>query len=390
MHREVRIVHAADFHLGSPFSSLPLEKARIRRYEQLDTFLRMITYCREHSTDILLLAGDVIDKVRFEGEAFRAVADAFASIPDTEVFISPGNHDPYTEDSVYRTAQLPPNVSVFGGEFSARRIPRLGVVVWGAGFTAPRLSRTLCPPDFSVRDAGYPEDTLHLILLHGEIVDGEAKSAYHPIPRSFLASCDADYAALGHVHEPTAPTRVGSTYVAYSGCPEARGFDEPGPRGFLAGTISRGRVDLALVIANTRTYWCPRADISGCETTDQIVERILMFLRDTYGEAFDRHAYRITLTGRLRPDFTPPVSVIKARIGAVVFDCKIRDETHVAVDPELLRRENSLRGRFADLILSDVDIAMAVGDRERAARLVSALDIGLRAFEGEAIADEDM
>lgn len=390
MAQEVRIVHAADFHLGSPFSSLSPEKARIRRYEQLDTFLRMIAYCRDHQIEILLLAGDVIDKVRFEGEAFRAVADAFASIPDTAVFIAPGNHDPFTEDSVYRTAQLPPNVSVFGGEFSARYIPRLGVVVWGAGFTAPRLSRTLCPFPFSVRDAGYPEDTLHLILLHGEVVDGEAKSAYHPIPRSFIAACDADYMALGHVHESSVPTREGRTYVAYSGCPEARGFDEAGPRGFYAGTISRGRVDLTGVTVNTRTYWCPRVDVTGCETTDQITERILQFLRETYGEGFGQHAYRITLAGRLRPDITPPVAVLKARVATAVFDCKIRDETHVAVDPAILRRENSLRGRFVDLILTDVEKATSEGDCDRAAQLVAALDVGLRAFEGEAVADEDM
>ena len=390
MNHKVIIVHAADFHLGSPFSALSEDKALLRRREQQVAFSRMIDFCANNHTQLLLLAGDVIDQVRFPKESMRFVIDRFSSIPDTRILISPGNHDPFTEDSPYMRESFPPNVHIFGKSFSSVYFPELRTAVWGVGFTGSRSTSSLCPGDFSVRAGGYPDDTIQIVLVHGEIAETDTeRKNYNPIRRSFISACGADYLALGHVHERTDIRREGKTLYAYSGCPEARGYDEPGPRGFYAGYLEPGNAELSYVPIQVRTYYTPRIDISNCETTEQVEARILAFLRDTYGEDFSKNAYRISMTGSIRPDFSVRVNVILSRLKPLVFDMKLRDETTVALDLEMLRKENTLRGRFCDHLMTDIENSRAAGNAEQTRILALALKIGLRAFEGEVEYDED-
>ena len=51
-------------------------------------------------------------------------------------------------------------------------------------------------------------------------------SGYGPISPGDIAASRLDYLALGHIHQASGLQREGSTYWAYPGCPEGRGFDE--------------------------------------------------------------------------------------------------------------------------------------------------------------------
>ena len=76
----ISVVHAADFHLGAPFTSLSHDVAAIRRAEQEQTFLDMITFCEMHSVDVLLLAGDLFDAIRISPATERLIRSAFMRI----------------------------------------------------------------------------------------------------------------------------------------------------------------------------------------------------------------------------------------------------------------------------------------------------------------------
>jgi len=160
---KLRVLHAADFHLGSPFAALSASKTAIRQGEQRAAFRAVIDMCRKEKTQLLLLAGDLLDQLRFPAEQMRSLIDSFAGIPDTVVVISPGNHDPYTQDSPYAKQVWPSNVHIFTGEFSSFYFPEIGTAVWGTAFTGIRAVRTLCPPLFSVHTSDYPADTIHIV-----------------------------------------------------------------------------------------------------------------------------------------------------------------------------------------------------------------------------------
>ena len=52
--------------------------------------------------------------------------------------------------------------------------------------------------------------------------------------------------ALGHIHKRTEPLRFGNTVCAWPGCPEGRGFDELGEKGFYQGIVTDGDVRRAM------------------------------------------------------------------------------------------------------------------------------------------------
>jgi len=392
--RTLRILHAADFHLGSPFAALSPQKAAIRQGEQQAAFRAVIDLCRSDRVQLLLLAGDLLDQLRFKGERLRSLIDSFARIPDTTVVISPGNHDPYTQDSPYMTESWPSNVHIFTGEFTHFYFPVLGAAVWGAAFTGLRAIRTLCPPGFSVKDAGkdagYPEDTLHIVLMHGEIAEtAQEKHSYNPVLREWIARSGADYAALGHVHDRSDLCRAGNTCFAYPGCPESRGFDEPGPRGVYIGMLSKGKAELDFWPVNQRSYFCPDISVDGSATQQELEDRIISFLQTEYGDDYTKCAFRIALKGALPADFTPNLSSLRERLAAIVFAVRVKDQTIAFSDPEELRRETSLRGVFADILLSRLEEARTAGDPDTELACQQALTLGLRAFTGEVLYSED-
>lgn len=387
---KIKVLHAADFHLGSPFTGLSAQKAAVRQGEQRAAFRAVIDLCRQEEIQLLLLAGDLLDHLRFPAEHLRSLIDSFTGIPDTAVVIAPGNHDPFTKDSPYITQEWPSNVHIFTGEFSSFSFPELRTVVWGAAFTGIRAVRTLCPPSFSVRQSGYPEDTIHIVLIHGEITETPSENRfYNPVPKEWIAKSGADYAALGHVHDRSGLCKAGNTFYAYPGCPESRGYDEPGPRGVYLGTLARGEAEISFVPVNQRNYYCPDIAVDGSDTQQQLEDRILSFLRCSYGEDYMRAAYRITLSGALPPDFSPVLSSLRERLSSIVFDVRIKDRTRSFSNPEELRRETSLKGVFVDRLLGRLELARAAGDTKQIEECGQALTLGLRAFEGEVNYCED-
>ena len=97
----VKLLHAADLHLDSPFAGLEPEEALARRRLQRGLPLALARLARAEGCSLLLLAGDVFDGARVTPETVEALQTAFeeAALP---VLIAPGNHDPYHSRSPYR------------------------------------------------------------------------------------------------------------------------------------------------------------------------------------------------------------------------------------------------------------------------------------------------
>ena len=56
---KLKLLHAADIHLDSPFSGLDSRSAEARRNELRSAFTSMMTYARKADTDLVLLSGDL-------------------------------------------------------------------------------------------------------------------------------------------------------------------------------------------------------------------------------------------------------------------------------------------------------------------------------------------
>ena len=374
--QSVRFLHTGDLHLDSPFSGLSAKKSEERRRELRETFSRITAFVRDRAVDLVLIAGDVFDCEYVTPSTARLLIDELAACTRAKFVISPGNHDPYTQDSLWASDRLPENVRVFSTEALGSFVfPELNTTVYGWAF----LSDTLAASPLAGRRVDEP-DRLNLICAHADF--GVPLSKYAPMTAADLAAFGAQYAALGHKHIPTPPTPVGDrTLMAYCGCPEGRSFDEPGRGGFIlceatkkegGWQITTERVEIA-----RRRYESETVDLTGVDTAVEAARRIKAVVEQKgYGEDT---ALRITFTGATPPDFPVPKQADGTQLG--LYSLELADRTSPVYDARYLENDLSVRGELYRSLLPQ----LTSGTPEERALAARALRIGIAALQGEDI-----
>lgn len=336
----LRIIHAADFHLDSPFAALTEEQAILRRREQRALLKELADAAQD--ADLVLLSGDLLDSGRYHGETAAALEEFLDALPG-QVFIAPGNHDYYAPLSPYFRMKSKENIHIFTDSvLEAIPLPNLNVTVWGAAFTSPRSKGLL-------RDFTAPSDgTQHIMVLHGDVnpVTGE----YGPISESDIASSGLRYLALGHIHSYSGLRQSGRTYWAYPGCLMGRGFDETGPKGFLRVVLDGARVQAQFVPLSGRQYHILPVDVTD-------VADIPSAVRAALPENAKEDIFRIFLRGEW-PD-KPNIEALREALAPYCCQLDLRDETCIQADIWDAVSEDSLRGCFLRILKEKYNAASA-------------------------------
>lgn len=239
------LIHAADLHLDSPFSGLSPAKAVQRRAEQRMLLDRLTALCNEREAELLLLSGDLFDGAHVYRDTVEALCRALGACR-AQVFIAPGNHDPVTPDSPYRTAAWPKNVHIFLEQrITAVELEELGCRVYGAGFRS-----AVCDEALLAGFRAEQDGLCNLMVLHGDACGG---MGYNPVTKEQIAVSGLDYLALGHIHR-RGQIQAGKTLAAWPGCAMGRGFDECGEKGALVVTLESGAARTAFVPLGARRY----------------------------------------------------------------------------------------------------------------------------------------
>jgi len=398
MSESFRVIHTADLHLGSPFSTWPDHAARLRQ-EQWALFSRLIDYCRTAQPDLLLIAGDLFDQPVPPADLVNGVRELLATIPDTAVFIAAGNHDPAFIDSPYRTCAWPDQVQLFTDDLFTVRLKDRPIQVMGAGFTAAAVNRSLLPPfcqpgqnsvAFGQFSGLSSQDRLSLLVLHGDLVTTGQSSSYNPVTIEQIAALGIDYAALGHRHQRSGPQRSRKSWLAYSGCPMGRGFDESGEKGVLSLNLMFDPSDAPDDRVRLQTEWQPLGarrfqiqpvPVDGCSSHEEVFRRIEHELSRLAGALEPAPLLRILLTGRLADGFALSPPILEARLAPGHFHAEVIDQTVQIPDLAALTGESSLRGAFARLLVPQMRPDSPDAAPPDLARL--ALTLGLAAFNGE-------
>ena len=321
-----KIIHGADFHLDSPFAGLSPERAAQRRGEQRELLGRLAGLAREKDADLVLLAGDLLDSERVYPETAQALRAALADIP-CPVYIAPGNHDFYSRRSVWAALDWPENVRIFtdGG---LERIDLPGCTLWGRAFTDPH--QDACP----LEGLEVPGDgRLHIACLHGCV---GVRNDYGPIAAPDIASSGLDYLALGHVHQYSGLQREGSTFWAYPGCPEGRGFDEPGEKGVLYVEAEPGHVTAQFIPLAKYRYEICSVDITGAADLASAVRAAVP--GDT-----ENLICRVILTGE---GLSPDLAALDRTLSPAFYGLTLADRTRLPRDLWARREEDALTGLF--------------------------------------------
>lgn len=224
----MKFVHIADVHFDCPFSSLCVRDnlSDFRRLEQRNVFKKVINYIKENNIRFLFISGDLYENEYVKKSTIFYINSLFLEIPDTKIFISPGNHDPYIKNSYYAEFDFAPNVYIFKGNFECKEL--VDCNIYGMGFQ-----------DFYCKGVNYgginvlKNDKPNIMIMHASLFGGtEENIEYNPVLEKRLEELGMDYIALGHIHKPYYNTN-NMQKIVYPGSLISLGFDELGNHGMI-------------------------------------------------------------------------------------------------------------------------------------------------------------
>ena len=359
----LRFIHAADFHLDSAFAALTPRQAAARRRESRELPVRLANYVNQNNIDLVLLAGDLFDSAASYRDTAEELSAALGQM-EAQVYIAPGNHDWYGPGSPYLTVKWPENVHIFTQpRLETMEWPEKNLALHGAAFTHGEQA-----DGFLTGFTAPADGKLHIGLLHGEIDPSEAR--YNPIRKEEIAASGLAYLALGHIHKRAEPLTFGGIVCAWPGCPEGRGFDELGEKGFYSGTIDdSGKVSLTFVPFARRRYEILTVDVTDRDPRAAIEAALPA---DTAQDL-----YRILLTGETGEGGVH-TDALKAALADRFYALELRDRTRLAEDLWAKAEEDSLRGLFLRDLKQQLAQAQTEEDRQR---VTMAARFGLAALD---------
>lgn len=406
----LRFLHCADAHLDTPFTMEDLEQADVRRAELRNAFSSMMLYIRQNGVRLLLIAGDLFSHAFLTKETTALLRREFASVPDCHIFIAPGSHDFFAEDSVYQTTAFSENVHIFKSEvpscFSLTVPDENGtdipLEVWGFANVSPDMNgyEVLAGRKLREKQPGVHRIFVGHAALAGSRSEDPCAAQAPVLTKEQLAAAGFDYCALGRYHTSdgirridvtTTAQKTRTTYFGYAGCLVGRGFSEPGPRGAVCGTLdfdANGDTVFSvrrLRIARRR-YECLELDLDSLPDAQKTDAGITSAIADALAAAVaakkmaapDRDtALRLTVTGTLGAELLLSEKTIAAAL-APLGSLTLIDKTTPG-KTDVLAADPTLRGAYyhalADRLQAD-DPTL----RETAAL---ALRLGMQAFKQE-------
>ena len=357
----MRFIHIADMHFDAPFSSLAEVKnlGNIRRLEQRNVFKKVINYIKENEIKYLFISGDLYENEYTKKSTIIYINDLFKEIPDTKIFISPGNHDPYLKDSYYATFEFSKNVYIFKENFE--KIETEDFNIYGIGFT-----------DFYNKGVDFSNCILadngkkNILVMHAAMDSGaEIDKEYNPISKTLLKRLGFDYVALGHIHKASYNEEENQNII-YPGSLISLGFDELGEHGMIEGNFENNSLKVDFIKLDDREFVELQKNVQVFNSQEDLIENINeMNLNENF-------LYKIILMGKRNFDIDSR-EVLKLISKENIL--KVKDLTELDYDLEEISKENTLRGIFVKEALEKIE----KGEFSKE-EIEKAIEIGLKAL----------
>lgn len=360
----MKFVHIADMHFDRPFINLSDKEnlGDIRRLEQRKVFKKLIEYIKENQIKYLFISGDLYEQKYVKRSTVEYINNLFKEIPDTLIFIAPGNHDPFIKNSYYNKFNWNKNVKIFGPQIE--KVELDDVNIYGFGFD-----------EFYCKgcnlDNFYLEDKnkLNILIIHGTLDGGNAEDKeYNPISKKVLRDKGFDYVALGHIHKLDYDKEINQNIV-YPGSTISLGFDEAEKHGMIVGDLTKENINLSFIPLDENEFKLYELDITNLISKEDLIEKIneLNFNKNDLIE--------IILIGKRN------FEINKYELYKLISNnnvIKIKDKTRIKYDLNKLSNENTLKGIFVKEMLEKINNKNLSDDEKNI--IEKAIEIGLEAL----------
>lgn len=361
----MRFIHMADVHFDSPFTVLASREnlANERRLEQRKAFADTIEYIKENQIPFLFISGDLYEQKYIRKSTIEYINNLFKEIPNTQIFISPGNHDPFLINSFYNTFEWNNNVTIFNYEIKI--IETEEADIYGFGFT-----------DFYCENSQIEKiniknkNKMNILITHGSLDASKTLDMqYNPLNSNKLKEIGFDYVALGHIHK--ANYEENKNNFIYPGSLISFGFDELGEHGFLDVEINKNNSEknnlinlkmnnnnlnnfeinnnnlkinkkIKFIKVDKRIFEEIKLNISEINSEEELIEKIKNIKTER------QKNYKVILEGYKN------IEIDLNKIQKMVLDenvLKVKDFSKVKYDIKELANQNNLKGVFINRIL---------------------------------------
>lgn len=310
----MKFVQIGDVHFDVPFTTISdrLNLGEQRRLEQRKAFKKVIDYIKDNDVENLFICGDLYENEYIRSSTIEYINKLFKEIENTKIFIIPGNHDPFLNDSFYKNFKWNSNVKIFGSKIE--KVELDNVNIYGYGFDDFELNKNL-------EEIELDKNKFNILLTHGDLYNA---SKYNAINLKDIINKGFDYIAIGHIHKRD---------EYYSGSLISLGFDEPGEHGFIYGEVNENKLVRKFIKADSREFIIMEIDVSKYESKEDLIEALNEI--DTKD-----NLYEIIFVGNRKFDIEINIKLLQENI------VKIKDKTKYSVNLEQKENEKTLTGFF--------------------------------------------
>lgn len=365
------ILHCADLHLEASFASdgLPPAVGNWRRTDLQAALGRILALAREHKVDAVTIAGDLYVHEYALPDTAELLREQFASLAPVRVFIAPGECDPYVEDSLYAVGAWPANVTIMppGRPTCCELAP--GLYLWGAGYVPGADCDIL---------GGLKVDRkgTHLLLLHAGMDSPPSGEGPFQVDARGLRAAGFDLALLGHMHRGVVDG--GGARHVYPGSPEPLcEEDADGDHLAVLVSVDDGTCTTRALPVSQWRFRALQVDLSGSSALEEAAALIRVTLREA-GAVDERSFCRVALVGALR--FELDLEALAAQVETAAYVRYVAKQS-MAYSVEQLAYEATLRGQLVRRLRE----RLAGTPPNEHAKLLTALNLGLRALEGKQV-----
>ena len=414
----MRFVHMADIHFDSPFTVLASKNnlANVRRLEQREAFRKAIEYIKTQQIPFLFISGDLYEQEYIRESTIEYINNLFKTIPETKIFIAPGNHDPFLNNSFYNNYNWSKNVTIFSGEI--KRIELEEADIYGYGFSSFYCTNSNVD-EIEIKN----KNKINILIAHGALDASKTLDMqYNPINSNKLKNVGFDYVALGHIHK--ANYKNNENNFIYPGSLISFGFEELGEHGILDVEINKKNLEknnlnklniknnleenkinkleinndsekikinnlkindnleknnlfnketnkkaeeIKFVKLDSRIFEEKNIDVSDMDSEEELIEEINKI------EIENQKNYKIILKG------TRKIEINNNRICKLIESesiLKLKDKTEMEYNFDKLAKQKNLKGIFIKRMLEKLE-----KNPEQEKSIKKAMEIGLKSFE---------
>ena len=325
----MRFIHMADVHFDSPFTVLAAREnlANERRLEQRKAFADTIEYIKENQIPFLFISGDLYEQKYIRKSTIEYINNLFKEIPNTQIFISPGNHDPFLINSFYNTFEWNNNVTIFNSEIKI--IETEEADIYGFGFT-----------DFYCENSQIEKiniknkNKINILITHGSLDTSKTLDMqYNPLNSNKLKEIGFDYVALGHIHK--------ANYEENKNNSEKNNLINLNKSEINNNNLKINK-KIKFIKVDKRIFEEIKLNISEINSEEELIEKIKNVKTDK------KRNYKIILEGYKN------IEIDLNKIQKMVLNeniLKVKDFSKVKYDIKELANQNNLKGVFINKIL---------------------------------------